>query len=112
MWVFDDERVGLAREPFVAGADTIIDVAVAERGIGNAEQGFVLLFSAQPFPGADMHLQWVREEMGGNVYRWRDREGWLCPALFRYFPQAPKEIHAQIKPLAESTQERPRVLGG
>jgi hypothetical protein len=25
MWVFDDPRVGLAQEPFVAGADTMID---------------------------------------------------------------------------------------
>lgn len=25
MWVFDDERVGLHQEPFVAGADTMID---------------------------------------------------------------------------------------
>ena len=25
MWVFDDERVGLDKEPFVAGADTMID---------------------------------------------------------------------------------------
>ena len=28
MWVFDDERVGLVREAFVAGADTIIDTAL------------------------------------------------------------------------------------
>jgi hypothetical protein len=25
MWVFDDARVGLMQEPFVAGADTLID---------------------------------------------------------------------------------------
>ena len=34
MWVFDDARVGLVREPFVAGADTIIDRMV--EGIPNA----------------------------------------------------------------------------
>ncbi len=28
MWVFDDERVGLDKEPFVAGADTMIDRVV------------------------------------------------------------------------------------
>jgi hypothetical protein len=28
MWVFDDPRVGLVQEPFVAGADTIIDRVV------------------------------------------------------------------------------------
>ena len=27
MWVFDDERVGLDKKPFVAGADTMIDTA-------------------------------------------------------------------------------------
>jgi hypothetical protein len=30
MWVFDDPRVGLNQEPFVSGADTMIDRVVAE----------------------------------------------------------------------------------
>jgi hypothetical protein len=30
MWVFDDPRVGLVQEPFVAGADTMIDRIVAD----------------------------------------------------------------------------------
>jgi hypothetical protein len=30
MWVFDDPRVGLIQEPFVAGADTMIDRVVAD----------------------------------------------------------------------------------
>jgi hypothetical protein len=30
MWVFDDPRVGLVQEPFVAGADTMIDRVVAD----------------------------------------------------------------------------------
>jgi hypothetical protein len=36
-WVFDDSRVGLSQEPFVAGADTWIDRVVAD--IPNAAQG-------------------------------------------------------------------------
>ena len=28
MWVFDDERVGLDKEPFVAGADTMIGTCI------------------------------------------------------------------------------------
>src|SRR6266700_2315846 len=95
MWVFDDERVGLDKEPFVGGADTMIDLAVARKGIRNADKGFLLLFSAGPFPGAHLELTWLREEMGGNVYGWGDREGWLCPALLRYFPDAPARIYAQ-----------------
>jgi hypothetical protein len=49
MWVFDDPRVGLAQEPFVAGADTMIDRVVAD--IPNAAHGFTLIFSGGPFPG-------------------------------------------------------------
>lgn len=98
MWVFDDDRVSLAQEPFVSGADTIIDELV--RDIPNAEAGFRLLFSPSPFPGHTLHIQWVREEHGGNWYRWsaKQMEGWLCPALFRYFAEAPQDIFAQALP--------------
>ena len=100
MWVFDDDRVGLVREPFVSGADTIIDVMVAD--IPDAESGFRLMFSQTPFPGCTAHLVWQRSEHGGNWYRWpvRDMEGWLCPALFCYFSEAPKDIFAQASPLS------------
>ena len=104
MWVFDDERVGLDKEPFVGGADTIIDAAVVNNGIRNADGGFLLLFSAGPFPGAEMELTWLRQEMGGNVYSWNGMEGWLCPALMKYFTTPPKIIYAQLK-------ERPAELG-
>ena len=99
LWVFDDDRVGLHKEPFVGGADTLIDVAVERKDITNAKDGFLLLFSATPFPGADFQLEWVREDRGGNIYVWRqeDIEGWLCPALFEYFDRAPTEIHVQLK---------------
>jgi hypothetical protein len=54
MWVFDDAKVGLVQEPFVAGADQIIDRAVA--GVPNADAGFLMLFSATPFPGHQFRL--------------------------------------------------------
>jgi hypothetical protein len=44
MWVFDDPRVGLAAEPFVGGADTMIDRVTA--GLPHADRGFVMVFSA------------------------------------------------------------------
>ena len=97
-WVFDDPAVGLSREPFIAGIDTMIDKAVAD--IPNAEKGFRAIFSASPFPGANWKLEWRREESGGNWY-YSDRfkmEGWLCPALLKYFPTAPREIYVNIEP--------------
>ncbi len=93
MWVFDDPAVDLVREPFVSGIDTIIDRLVAD--IPGAEQGFRLLFSATPFPGHQLKLEWRREESGGNWYHCPqfEMEGWLCPALFKYFDEAPKELY-------------------
>ena len=98
-WVFDDDRVGLVREPFVGGADTIIDRMVEQ--IPDADKGITIVFSAQPFPGAQHEFTWRREESGGNWYYSAkyDMEGWLCPALFKYFPKAPERIYAQVKPL-------------
>jgi hypothetical protein len=95
MWVFDDPRVGLSREPFVSGADTIIDVLT--EGIPDAAQGFKLIFSRQPFPGYSAHFVWSRPEYGGNWYSWPERgmEGWLCPALFKYFEEAPPDLYVK-----------------
>ena len=97
LWVFDDENVDLVQEPFVSGADNIIETMVTD--IPNAESGFTLLFSAAPFPGYQIEFEWRREEMGGNWYYSSslDRDGWLCPALFKYFLAPPERIYAQFK---------------
>lgn len=102
MWVFDDPRVGLSAEPFVGGADTMIDQITAD--IPDAEDGFVMVFSSTPFPGHQFRLEWRREERGGNVYYAPelDAEGWLCPALLRYFDSSPPEIYVQVKPKSGS----------
>lgn len=96
-WVFDDGRAGLVQEPFVSGVPEMIDYLV--RDIPNADKGFKLLFSANPFPGYQAELVWVREEYGGNWYLWQleNREGWLCPALFKYFSEAPNKIYCKAE---------------
>ena len=96
-WVFDDEAVGLRQEPLVLGIDLMLDKATV--GIRNAHKGFKLFFSPNPFPGYMVKLVWRRVEFGGNWY-WCEQfglEGWLCPALFKYFDQAPKEIYAKAE---------------
>ena len=97
LWVFDDEKVGLVQEPFVSGADEIIERMVV--GLDWPEAGFTLLFSANPFPGHEACFERHREETGGNWYYSSDldAEGWLCPALLKYFDAAPARIYAQFK---------------
>jgi len=78
----------------------MIDRIVSD--IPGAANGFRLLFSPTPFPGHTVKLEWRREEFGGNWYfcPQLNMEGWLCPALFRYFEEAPKELYAQAQPKA------------
>jgi hypothetical protein len=101
-WVFDDESVGLDKEPFVKGVPEMIDYLVKD--IANARSGFRLLFSSVPFPSYQLELTRVKEEYGGYWYRAKDEsaEGWFCPALFRYFETAPETIYVK----AESIRHR------
>ena len=96
-WVFDDPAVGLRKEPFIAGIPEIIDEMVKD--IPDAEQGFRLLFSRQPFPGYTLKLTWRRGGKTGNWYYCEqyDKEGWLCSALFKYYREAPKEIFVKAE---------------
>jgi hypothetical protein len=110
IWVFDDARVGLVQEPFVSGADSIIDRMVQH--IPDADKGITILFAASRFPGCQHELIWRREESGGHWYfaPVYQMEGWLCPALLKYFEAAPDRIFVQVKPkIAElsDAQERP-----
>jgi hypothetical protein len=94
-WVFDDDRFGLVREPFVGGVPEMIDHLVAD--IPDAEKGFRLTFSAQPFPDFEEKLTWIRGDSVGNYYRLDDppMEGWICPALFKYYDEPPQEIYVK-----------------
>ena len=98
-WVFDDPGRGLKQEPFVAGIPGMIDKLVAD--IPDADQGFRLLFSTQAFPGHTHRLDWIREDSTGNWYHSPefDEEGWLCPALLKFFRKAPKSIYVKAEPL-------------
>jgi hypothetical protein len=97
LWVFDDEKVGLVQEPFVGGADTMIDLLV--ENIQDANTGFRIVFSGEAFPGFQHKITWEYPHLSGNVYRSDELglEGWLCPALFKYFDSAPPEIYLKIE---------------
>ena len=97
-WVFDDRRTGLVREPFVAGVPEMIDILVAD--IPDAADGFRLTFSAQEFPDYEQKLHWLRHDGSGNTYQLEgtNMEGWLCPALLKYYADPPREIYVKADP--------------
>ena len=101
MWVFDDDKTGLVREPFVSGVPEILEALLKKQGIPleEAEKGFRLIFSAVPFPGHQLSAKRIEEEAGGTWYEESvsKARGWLCPALFRYFASAPANLYVRAE---------------
>lgn len=96
--VFDDPSVGLSREPFVGGADVVLGL-LASQVSDSCSKKFTLYFSDSPFPGHQAEIRHVRPEYGGNWYsceKLGGMEGWLCPALFKYYADAPKSLFLRI----------------
>jgi hypothetical protein len=93
-WRFDEPLLHLKAEPFVQGMSQMIDKMV--QGLPGSDKSVRLIFSQRPFPGWQYRLDRRREEDGGNWYynEQYQMEGWLCPALFKFFPRAPQYIYA------------------
>jgi hypothetical protein len=98
-WVFDDRATGLEAEPFVEGIPEMIDRLVAD--IPDAKKGFRLTFSHAPFPGHELVVARGEPKDGGHYYTdpASGRSGWLCPALFKYFREAPEHIYVKADAL-------------
>jgi glyoxylate carboligase len=71
------------------------------KNIPEAREGFKLLFSSTPFPGFDAKVDFVTGESGGAWYRWaaEDLQGWLCPALLKYFSAPPATLYCKAGPI-------------
>jgi hypothetical protein len=97
-WLFDDPERGIADEEFVYGMDTIIGIlAYGKRGIS---RGVRLQFSDEPIEGG-LRLDLDRPDVGGHWYKARslDKEGWCCPTLLKYFPEAPQALYLRLTAL-------------
>jgi hypothetical protein len=99
VWMFDDDAMGLYREPFVCGIPEMLSVLVGD--IQEPYIGFALYFSDQQFPGFQIKMDLLGPEDGGNWYKLTvgetEMKGWLCPALFKYFDAAPASIYAKAE---------------
>jgi hypothetical protein len=117
-WVFDDPQTGLKEEAFVLGASEMISTLLEAKGIPNAERGFTLSFTDEPFDH-DVKLTWIPavqaakatgQQVSGlpatgnwytGVVAGKSMIAWLCPALYEYFREAPKRIFVKAEKLPE-----------
>ena len=100
-WAFDDEDVGLYKEPFIAGIPEIIDSIVKKRN------SFTAHISSSPIPNFTGHLVKLSDgevkkaglvpETGWYGLKGTDMVGWLCPATLKYFADYPESIYFKIQ---------------
>ena len=115
-WVFDDASKGLEKESLEGrfeaelreirllarliggGVTKMIDYLVKD--IPDAREGFMLLFSSQPFAGYQVELSRIAGEDGGCLYRGKNysAEAWLSPALLAYFETTPGSLYIKAEP--------------
>jgi len=105
MWVFDDRDKDIVKEPFVSGADEILDF------VSGYSIKCTILFSNKPFPGNKYRLNKTYDEGQGAWYMLNElaanddcvditniKHGWLCAVVKYYFQgDIPKEIYLQVK---------------
>ena len=96
-WYFDDAKMRLSREPFVKNIGLMIEIMTVD--IPDAENGFKLFFSAKEFPDYSLKLKWTRSKNIGNYYYCKkmNLEGWLCPALLKYYKTPPPYIYLKAE---------------
>lgn len=95
-WVFDDKERGLDKEPFVAGADTLLDY------LTNNGDSCKIIFSKHAIPDYEFFVEKTEDNVSdGTMYKFSNAELhnhqlWLCPALFKYFNKSPDKIYFKI----------------
>jgi hypothetical protein len=93
-WMYDDESVDVYEEPFVAGADDLLDL------LSNGKDECTVIFSSSPFPGHQYKFgKMVKEGDSGTFYYSEEHkmEFWLCSVLNLYYPTSPNELYVKIK---------------
>lgn len=109
-WVFDDSDVELTQEPFVAGADLIMDELV--KTYKSPQNGFKLFIREAVPDDIENAIECIHSEKlthpligDSNYYRCStlNRRIWLCPALYRYISYTPQVLWFWAEEIEEVT---------
>jgi len=94
--------------PCIIGADRLIQIGCKLKNIQNYEQGFLLLFSENYFPNADVKFTYSQPKYDGWIYKVEElnlkglmpgQEAWICPYMIFYYDKPPESIFIKIEEL-------------
>ena len=92
--------------PIIVGADRMILNGCALKNIPNPENGFLVLFSEQWFPGCDVKLAFKENKFDGWLYDVESQSlngvmpgqgAWICPYMKMYYKEPPKTLYLKME---------------
>lgn len=92
--------------PLVIGADKLIALGCKLKNIKNYEKGFLLLFSEEYFPNADVKFILSEPKANGWIFNVEElnlkgllpgQAAWVCPYMMMYYPEPPKTLYLKIE---------------
>jgi len=115
-WVFQKDNrtwdmapaqlTDVSLSPIVVGADRMILTGCALKNIPNPENGFLVLFSEEWFPGCDVKMTlkenkydgWLYDVTSENLQGIMPGQGaWLCPYMTMFYAEPPKTIFLKME---------------
>lgn len=93
--------------PLVFGVDRLITVSSKLKNIENPETGFLLLFSNEYFPNADVKFILSEPKFDGWIYKVEElnfkgvmpeQAAWVCSYMLDYFERAPEILYLKMEP--------------
>ena len=100
------EIMDVVLSPLVIGADRLIAAGCQMKNIPNPENGFVLMFSEEFFPNADVKFNYVEQKFNGWIYAVEElnlkglmpgQSAWVCPYMAYYYPEPPKTLYLKVE---------------
>ena len=92
--------------PLVIGADKLIALGCKLKNIKDYENGFLLLFSEEYFPNADVKFTLLEPKANGWIFNVEElnlkgllpgQAAWVCPYMVMYYPEPPKTLYLKIE---------------
>lgn len=116
-WVFEKDKklyemapagiMDVVLSPLIIGADKLIALGCKEKNIPNPEKGFLLLFSENYFPNADVKFTFLEIKHNGWIYAVENVNlkstvmpgqcAWLCPYMYFFYTQPPKTLYLKME---------------
>jgi len=96
--------------PIVFGADRLIHAGCKLKNINNPEKGFLILFSENYFPNADVKFEFSENKFDGWTYKVKelnlkgllpDQGAWICSYMKFYYSEPPPVLYLKMESMLD-----------